>query len=228
MKARFGLSKGSIAAAASLCLVAVGAQAGVISDLALTDVNVSGAGGTISAFTSLTVLPNNDDTALPSVNTVTISEAFVVADPAFIDLEISVINSGGVTEFFATKNVANLLNEAATGLTIQLGTGTGANFVLASPTSGLDFDAPSFTPAPASATFSSIVTTANTITLSGGVLQTGLGNATNVLFSIDVPDGLPNGTFTIRESLTAIPEPTGLALLGLPALALWRGRRRVA
>ncbi len=56
----------------------------------------------------------------------------------------------------------------------------------------------------------------------------GSPNATDVLFSIDVPDNLPNGTFTIREQLIAVPEPTGLALLGLPVLALCRRRRRLA
>ncbi|MDQ3159899.1 MAG: PEP-CTERM sorting domain-containing protein [Pseudomonadota bacterium] len=220
-------------AAAAFCAVAADTRGGVISDLALADVNVSGSGGMISAFTSVTtpiVGVNNDDTSIPSLSTVTITEAFVVAAPSFIDLEISVTNSGGVTEYFATKNVANLLNQAASGFTIQLGIGTGANFALATAANapGLDFDAPSFTPAPFSATFSSINTTANQISLSGGVLQTGQANATDVTFSIDVPDNLPNGMFTIRESLTAVPEPSALALLGLPSLAFLRRRRRRA
>ncbi len=223
---------GAIGAAAALCAVAVDARGGVISDLALADVNVSGSGGTVSAFTSVTtpVLGvNNDDTSFISPSTITITEAFVAAAPAFIDLEISVTNSGGVTEYFATKNVTNLLNQAAPGFTIQLGTGTGSNFVLATAGSGLDFDAPNFTPAPASASFSSIVTTANQITVSGGVLQANAGNVSNVTFSVDVPDGLPNGMFTIREFLTApIPEPSALALLGLPSLAFLRRRRRLA
>lgn len=207
-------------------------QAAVITDTALADVQVSGAGGTVTAFTSTTLTPNNDNhtPTVPdpeNLNTITLSEAFVLANPAYIDVVFNVSNSSGVTEYFVSKQVANLLNSSLPGLVIQLGTGSGDDFQLASAGSGLDFDFPDADPAPFSLLFSDIDHQSNQITATGGLLLPGLANATNVTFSIDVPDNLPNNQFTVREYLLPVPEPSscGLLLFGSSVMLLRRSRR---
>ncbi len=195
------------------------AQAGFIPAGAAGVASISPVGAA-TVVVGPTVALNNDNTTLPSPNLVNINKVFT-GTPTPIDIVFNVQASGGVTEYFFSETIANLSLVNFTGYQLLLGTGTGANFVLASPTGPLDFDAPTYDPAPFSATFTTVATQPNMLTFSNGLLGIG-APATALTFSVDVPDGITQ--FTLRQApiaaAVAIPEPSSMVLVGLGALGL--------
>ena len=189
------------------------------------------------------VAPNNDNTAVPSPNT--------VANPGFgiflnaggfgiLDYEFDLDNSGGTSETFFTTNMVNNTGVAWNDFHFQLGFGTGSQFVPVGAGLGLDFDTPDGDPAPTSSVFFVLNHQANLVEWSGATVNY-LGGPGGPPFSaafslsIDVPDGLaalhPQGVnrFTLRAFPTAqqVPEPTtgALVVLGLACAARQRRGR---
>ena len=117
-----------------------------------------------------------------------------------IDIEFTVVPSGGVTEYSFTEGVQNSSGFDWAGYCMQLGFGTGADFVPSTAGDGLDFDAPDYdSPVSlgpyAGAPFPTVAVTEDLIDASGGV-QFDFMYAEPFLFHIDVPDGI--SSFTLR------------------------------
>ena len=180
----------------------------------------------------LTLSPNNDNTSTASPNLVSYSVFFNSGGLGPADFEFNLDNSGGTTEYrFAPGGlVVNNTGFPLTGFRVELGFGTGANFVRSGAADALDFDEPDRDPAPASARFPTLLHSADLLEWSGATV--GLGGV-GVSFAVDVPDGLASfhpaavNRFTVRLTPVAVPEPSTsvLILTGLPLLAL-RLRRR--
>ncbi len=171
--------------------------------------------------------PNNDDVAGTSPNDLFVTQKDYIAIGA-VDIVFDVKPTGGVTEYSIREGVSNSTGVDWSGYTIQLGFGTGADFVLSTPGDGLDFDSPDYnSPLDFTVFFSTAInTTEDEIVASGGVFPNGMFSIPYFLFSIDVPDGISK--FTLRQFPTAVPEPMSasmLAMLGVGALTR-RARRR--
>lgn len=225
-------------AAAVLTTGAAGAEAGVI-----TSINQFLLPGfsTGSLTHSLAVAPNNDNTAVPSPNTISNPGLGVFLNAGgfgILDYEFNLADSGGTTEYFFTTNVVNNSGVAWDDFHFQLGFGTGAAFVPVGAGFGLDFDAPDRDPGPTSSAFLALNHQPNLVEWSGATVNYlgGSGGAPfSVAFSlsIDIPDGLaaihPQAVnrFTLRSFPTAqqVPEPATAALLviGLACAARRRG-----
>jgi len=179
--------------------------------------------GLASVSLILTASPNNDNspTPNPSDNNITVPiKRFDASD--YIDLVFSTEASRGVSEYHTSEFVDNNTGSPWSSYRMQLGTGTGANFQLAAPTSGLDFDFPDYDAPPSSAAFAFVATPNPAELLFTGGIH-GLG-AQLYTFRIDVPD-VSGGSFTLRQIPTAIPEPSSMALVSLGLLGFVAGRR---
>jgi hypothetical protein len=183
------------------------------------------AGATIVGTT--TPAPNNDDYtgAFPGPNYVSTLNLTGFDS----DIVMSVSPSGGTTEY--SFNLSASLQAPVTAVYVQLGLGTGSNFVPAqSVVPNLDFDAPlPGSPAPMSQKFPVVHAQPYLIEYSGA---TASGTAFALAeFELDVPD-FPAGitSFTLRERTgpAPAPEPSTLALAacGLATLALTALRGR--
>jgi len=185
----------------------------------ITGTAVAGPGGFGSGST-VTGLPNNDDSVgFGNTNNIILSETFASIAP--IDAVFTVADStpAGTTEYFATNVTVN----NNTGVTW-----TDFHFQLIPTTAGdgLDFDFPTPNPTPTSSSFTVLVHGEDTIDWSGGAVPPG---PTFFSLSIDVPDGLAGGTFTLR-SVPTVPEPSTAAIVGSGLLSLfgygwWRRNR---
>jgi len=183
----------------------------------ITTTTVSGPGGTGSGLTT-TLVPNNDNVGAGNTNTIILSETFTSIAP--IDAVFTVAASAGTTEYFA----GNVAVNNTTGVTWR-----DFHFQLIPTTAGdnLDFDFPDNDPTPTSTSFTLLVHGQDTIDWSGGaVLSPGI---TVFTLSIDVPDGLVGGTFTLR-SVPTVPEPSTAVIVGSGLLSLfgygwWRRNR---
>jgi hypothetical protein len=165
---------------------------------------------------------NNDDVAGASPNDLFVTQKDYVAIGA-VDIVFDVVPTGGVTEYSIREGVSNSTGVDWSGYTIQLGFGTGADFVVSTPGDGLDFDTPDLnSPLDFTVFFSTaVVATEYEIVASGGVFPDGMFSLPYFRFSIDVPDGI--GKFTLRQFPTAVPEPVSaslLTVLGLGSLTL--------
>jgi hypothetical protein len=223
-----------IAAVALLCAGSGIAQAALITGFGTILAPGSGSAGP----TGLNPAPNNDNTVAPSANAMGANFFFTSLQP--VDIEFVVANSGGTTEYFFTDIFTNVDTLPWLGFTMELGFGTGADFVRVPGTVGLDFDMPNGDPQPTSSVYSDLDHLSNVIRWTGGTVNPlvgGSGAPFTVIFtfSFDVPDGLaslhPQGLnrFTLRQTplTTAVPEPASAALFGFGlALAALRRRNR--
>ena len=132
----------------------------------------------------------------------------------YIDIEFTVTQSGGVTEYQFFESVENNTGTLWNGYLIMLGYGVGANFMLSTDDDGLDFDVPDLDWGLASSAFTEIATDGEWMLFAGGFQGTG---AETIQFRIDVPDvaTLPNGfdRFTLRQFPSYVPEPMTLVLV---------------
>jgi hypothetical protein len=174
-----------------------------------------------------TPTPNNDNvptSGLPDNNIVVPLKRFDNND--YIDIEFTVSTSTGITEYKISESVDNNTGINWTGYRVQLGFGTGANFAMSPANDGLDFDAPDFDfPGPTSTSMGAGLASQDEIVFSGAQ-----GTGLAVLnFRIDVPDGLTDGKFTLRQFPIPIPEPSTALMLvlgGIAAPVIMRRRAR--
>jgi PEP-CTERM motif len=220
---------------AAACLIACGplaeAHASVI--LALTGVTVPG--GSDNLFgPSITVTPNNDNVNGPSPNTMTYLQTYNANVFDNLDMEFTVEDSDGTTEYFFTAFFTNNTpDQTFFGFRFELGFGQFTNFVRSTALDGLDFDTPDANPPHASTLFPLLSAQEDVLEWSGAEVPQ--GGAVAFTFALDIPDGLaalnPFGenTFTLRqiplvepgpEVPAAVPEPTSLLLLGSGLIAI--------
>jgi hypothetical protein len=136
-----------------------------------------------------------------------------------IDIVFSLGSTDGTTEYKVTEFVDNNTGIPWSSYKMQLGTGTGAQFVPFT-TGGLDFDAPGFDTPPSSGVFPVVATSPYELNYSGGLQGTG---AQQHVFRLDIPDA--GNTFTLRQIPTAIPEPGLLGLMCSVVLSAFAVRR---
>jgi hypothetical protein len=183
----------------------------------------------------VTPAPNNDNTAVASANLVPAMVFFNTLGTA--EFEFAVSDSGGTTEYRFTHPLINNTGVPWLGFTYELGFGTGAAFTPSTLGDDLDFDAPTFDPAPTSSAFSTLAAQADMLAWSGGTVNS-IGSVF-ATFAIDVPDNLSAfnparlDRFTLRLIPVVTPTVTEppvmlLAALGLALLAMSRGMRRAA
>jgi hypothetical protein len=213
-------------ASASLALVLLGAGPAIAGQI--TGVTwFSGVASVAGTVVNPPSAPNNDDVVGPSPNTIfVLQKDYIAIGP--VDLEFTVIDSGGTTEYAVVEGVQNNTGLDWSGYHVELGFGVGAGFVKSTSGDGLDFDAPffnstiDFNPAPG---FFPTVTPGEDDLIAGGGIMPDFAFAGNFVFHIDVPDGITS--FTLRQSPLPVPEPGTflLTLLGLLGLS-WRRRGR--
>ncbi|MBK8913518.1 MAG: choice-of-anchor F family protein [Phycisphaerales bacterium] len=206
-----------LCAALPAILASAHAQAGEITGLAWHSGVASVAGEFIVAPSD----PNNDDVAGVSPNVVFILQKnYVGIGP--VDIEFTVADTGGVTEYRIEEGVNNSTGLDWSGYHLELGFGVGSGFVKAAAGGGLDFDAPDFnSPNTFGPFFTGLPPTELDLIATGFMPHAAF--ASGILFHIDVPDGIT--TFTLRQSPIAVPEPTSIAGL-LIVLVLGRRARR--
>jgi hypothetical protein len=174
--------------------------------------------------------PNNDDVVGPSPNVVMVHQKdYTGIGPA--DIEFTVVDSGGVTEYAFIEGVQNGTGFDWTDYHIQLGFGMGILFVPSGPGDGLDFDdGPTHTSPFSFAPFSTVVVAEDGVDAFGGTIVSPSFTSPFV-FHVDVPDGIT--AFTVRQYPTTdfVPEPATMSLALLGYLALiprHRSRQEVA
>lgn len=213
-----------------------GAVVGVLATLVMTG---SATAGTITTFQSasgpglqslsfnnfVNGTPNNDNVVGASDNEILINQkAFGTSE--YIDMDFTVVDSGGTTEYVLTEGLANNTPDTWTSYRIELGFGLGAGYVSSPSGDGLDFDSPDFdSPAfLAIPFFTDVVFGEDAITLETGSM--GPLMFSNLVFSLDVPDGITS--FTIRQIPIIAAEPASVLLLVAGAMGLARARRQEA
>lgn len=144
-----------------------------------------------------------------------------------VDIVMGVIDSGGSTEYVVLEGVQNSTGVDWSGYRVILGFGVGGSFVQSTAGDGLNFDDEDDSPmnfAPGFMDFTTVVKpNEDVIEASGGDLLAGQFSGTDIVFHIDVPDGITE--FTLRQEPIAIPEPGSAALLLLTAGLAMRRRR---
>jgi hypothetical protein len=145
--------------------------------------------------------------------------------PGYIDIEFLVTDTAGVTEYKLLESVDNDTGIDWAHYRMELGFGVGAAFVRSSAGDALDFDAPLYTPAPTSSTFTPTILSTDVLVFSGGVHGLGLESYE---VRIDVPN-LVSGKFTLRQ-IPVVPEPSMLGLIALGVCGLLTNviRRRIS
>jgi hypothetical protein len=168
--------------------------------------------------------PNNDNVVGPSPNVIFVHQKdYNAVGP--VDIEFTVVPSGGTTEYRFMEGVQNDTGIPWTDYHIELGFGMGTAFVHSPLGDGLDFDAPapdspfSFNP------FTTVIVGEDDIDAYNGVIAPSTFTSPFV-FHVDVPDGITS--FTVRQYPTidiVVPEPGGLLLAGMSIVGLLRRRQ---
>ena len=185
----------------------------------------SGVGSVAGEFIDPNIDENNDNVAGISDNELLVTQkSYDAIGP--VDLEFTVIDTGGVTEYTFNEGVYNGTGVPWIAYRMELGFGVGVDFVPSLAGDGLDFDAPDFDSPPdfsGSGFFTTVDWDEDVIEASGGIFPV-FGFPTPLYrFNIDVPDGITS--FTIRQQPIPIPEPSSVALTILGATALVRRNR---
>jgi hypothetical protein len=170
---------------------------------------------------------NNDNSVGPSPNSVAVGPPLSIDSSAPRDVTFNVDPTGGSTEYYMSFHLKNVDAGTMIGYTLQLGQGTGSSFAAltsGSALAGVDFDAPTFDPAPFSL-HGSIAASAYLMTITQASIGTNVNTVSNI--SLDLPDHPSGGSysFTIRATGTYVPAPAGVALLGL-AMCVTKRRTR--
>jgi len=164
---------------------------------------------------------NNDNVVGASPNQILINQK-AYGSSEYIDMDFTVADSGGTTEYILVEGLANNTADTWTGYRIVLGFGLGGSFVESASGDGLDFDSPDFdSPAELALPFFSTLTLAeDEILLSDGSM--GLLSFSDLVFTVDVPDDI--SSFTIRQIPILVPEPSTGLLVALGLTVIGRAR----
>lgn len=158
---------------------------------------------------------NNDDQTGSADNNITV-QTKRFDHTGYIDIEFHVEDTNGVSEYsiveFIDNNVLPIVDW--TQFHMYLGFGVGDDFEISPSGDGLDFDYNDFNLPPTSDAFSQVVLGEDQLVFHNGLHGSG---AQQYTLRIDVPDGLPNGRFTLRQ-VPIVPEPSTLALSALAAI----------
>jgi hypothetical protein len=184
----------------------------------------SGIGSVAGEFIGPLMAPNNDDAAGPSPNQLLVTQkAYNAIGP--VDLEFTVVPSGGVTEYVLNEGVSNGTGIGWSSYRLELGFGVGSAFAISPSGDDLDFDAPDFNSGTSFVAFyPSFTETEDVIVATGGFFPNGGFTTPLFRFSVDVPDGI--SAFTIRQIPIAVPEPAAIALLAMSLAPCLATRRR--
>jgi hypothetical protein len=188
----------------------------------------SGPGLGAATIVVSTSTPNNDDAPGTGADNNLVAPLKRFDSTGFIDIEVTVAATQGVTEYSVTEFVDNSTGINWSQYTMLLGFGTGATFTqVGGVGDGLDFDTgpPGGNTTPPSSAVMPVVTRPNedSLNFSGGIHGTG---AQLYSFRIDVPDLTGrNLKFTLRQQPIAVPEPSAIALVGLAVVGLAMKRR---
>jgi hypothetical protein len=181
-----------------------------------------------------TPFPNNDNSVSSSPNQILnfpgISCGLIFQAVAPIDTQLSLLPSGGTTEYFLAETVVNQTNSTWNGFSFSIGFsfGSGGNFVppeLIDVSPGFaipvfDFNGSTSDPQPTSSKFTQLIQDGSfRIGWSGGLVAP--GESIDFTFSVDVPDDEDGNNFskvfTIRQAPIAEPIPEPDSTLGLVA-----------
>lgn len=211
----------------ALCSIASSAQAGKITSFTTFGSEHGTGPGLGSVFIPAIVhLADNNDNQTgggSDDNNITV-QVKRFDNPGYIDIEFHVADTGGVSEYslveFVDNNILPIVNW--TQFHMYLGFGVGADFVISPSGDDLDFDYNDFDLPPTSNAFSQVVMGEDQLVFYNGLHGSG---AQQYTFRIDVPDGLPNGRFTLRQ-VPIVPEPSTLVLTALAAIGSFVVLRR--
>ena len=211
------------ACAALVCLtITQAAGAGEISTITPFPGIVSVAGQSVTT----TTVNNDNVVGLGNPNKLfVLQKDYSAVGP--VDIVIGVIDTGGTTEYEVREGVQNSTGVTWSGYRVLLGFGVGGGFVQSTPGDGLNFDDDNDSLmdfAPGAMDFITVIKpNEDVIEASDGDLLTGQFSGTDIIFHIEVPDGITE--FTLRQEPIPVPEPTSAALLGLLGAAMLRRRR---
>lgn len=211
-------------AAAIVAAAATPAQAGIIT--AVSSVSLPGFSTGSLGPVGITPNPNNDGGT--GINALAYQIFFNAGGLGPAEYQFQVADSGGISEYLVTAMVVNNTGTPWSHYRLELGFGTGNDFVRSSAIDFLDFDTPDRTPAPTSSRFSTLAHGSDLLQWSGGTVPS-IG-AMFLTFRLDVPDGLaglhPGGLprFTLRQQpgtgeVPSVPEPALLTVMGVALLA---------